>query len=125
VQPAGEVHDDRNEGAQTATIYYVGISSFAGPFVVPQPLPPCSTRDWGRWTGSQRLGPTPPPDRVHLLSAGRLVGGRPLLVVVVVVPLRRSTREHPCASFSPVGPRQRRSPPGAPLDQPLPPRLPL
>ena len=45
VQPAGEVHDDRNEGAQTATIYYVGISSFAGPFVVPQPVPPCSTRD--------------------------------------------------------------------------------
>ena len=42
VQPAGEVHDDRNEGTDTTTIYYVGISSFAGPFVVPQPLPPCS-----------------------------------------------------------------------------------
>lgn len=45
VQPAGEAHDDRNEGTDTATIYYVGISSFAGPFVVPQPLPPCSTPD--------------------------------------------------------------------------------
>ena len=45
VQPAGEVHDDRNEGTDTATIYYVGISSFAGPFVVPQPAAPCGTRD--------------------------------------------------------------------------------
>jgi quercetin dioxygenase-like cupin family protein len=42
VQPAGEVHDDRNEGTDTTTIYYVGISSFAGPFVVPQPQPSCS-----------------------------------------------------------------------------------
>jgi len=45
VQPAGEVHDDRNEGSEPTTIYYVGISSSAGPFVVPQPLPPCSTRE--------------------------------------------------------------------------------
>jgi len=45
VQPAGQVHDDRNEGTATTTIYYVGITSVAGPFVVPQPLPPCSTRD--------------------------------------------------------------------------------
>ena len=54
VQPAGQVHDDRNEGTDRATIYYVGLSSFAGPFVIPQPLPPCSR---------PRRGPQdPPPD---------------------------------------------------------------
>ncbi|MCA1842932.1 MAG: hypothetical protein LC792_07015, partial [Actinobacteria bacterium] len=44
VQTAGQVHDDRNDGTETVTLYYVGISSFAGPFVVPQPPPACNAR---------------------------------------------------------------------------------
>jgi len=42
VQAAGEVHDDRNDGTEPVTVYYVGVSSSAGPFVVPQPLGACT-----------------------------------------------------------------------------------
>jgi hypothetical protein len=39
-----EVHDDRNGGRSTATIYYVGLSSSAGPVAVPgAPPPQCNT----------------------------------------------------------------------------------
>ena len=45
VEPAGEVHDGRNDGSEPTTIYYVGISSSAGPVTVPQAPPSeCSAR---------------------------------------------------------------------------------
>jgi hypothetical protein len=47
-EPGGMVHEGRNDGTDTLTVYVVGISSFAGPFLVPQAPPSeCNTASKG------------------------------------------------------------------------------